>query len=74
MSKYKYLNTGEEIPLHKLIISGDLKEDSLLEVYGAEGSLLAKGAWYHVLEHMEDVGTAWNPDGGDVIHFKQRRG
>lgn len=72
MSEYKYLNTGQEISLHRLIISGDISDDTLIEIYDASGYLCTKGEWYRdwVLAHLEYVGVAWKPGSGRTIHFK----
>lgn len=74
MPEYKYLNTGQEIPLHRLIISGDLNDDALIEIYDASGYLCTKGEWYRdwVLAHLEHVGMAWKPGSCRTIHFKLR--
>lgn len=72
MTDYKYINTGESIRLRRLIISGDINDDALIEIYDASGYLCTKGEWYRdwVLAHLEHVGVAWKPGSGRTIHFK----
>lgn len=74
MTDYKYINSGEAIPLHRLIVSGDITDDAQIEIYSAAGSLVAEGEWYRdwILAHVEDVGVAWKPGRGRVVHFKLR--
>lgn len=74
MKNYKCINSGEQIRLHKLISSVDIDDDSLIEIYGADGRLITRGEWYRdwMLDHIDEVGVAWNPNDDQTVHFLLR--
>ena len=60
MKKYintgmKHINTGLPVKLTTLIVSGDIQDNSIIQIFSKTGSLLAKGHWYEdrVLSYVD---------------------
>lgn len=67
-SGYEYLNTEKRVKLSDLVVSDDISDKTIIQVFGINGNFLARGHWYEddILEWTQAVGTAKiagsNPD------------
>lgn len=77
MKKYintgmKHINTGLPVKLTTLIVSGDIQDNSIIQIFSNTGSLLAKGHWYEdrVLSYVDEAGIASRAGTGLTVSFK----
>ena len=69
---YTFINTGKAINLRSLIVSGDIDDKAIINIYDAQGKFIVRGEWYRdgVLAYSEDFGTARKVGTGHSISFK----
>lgn len=67
-----YINTGKPVKLRSLITSGDIRDATILEIYDALGTLIARGNWYqdHMLNWGDFQGIASKAGTGLTVKFK----
>ena len=72
MKEYRYINTGATVKLNALIISSDITDKTVIQVFDQEGKFLTKGNWFqdHVLNYSDRFGVATKPGTGLTVNFK----
>lgn len=72
MTGYKYINTGKVIELGELIISGDLEDKNMVEIFDADGKFVCRGNWFqdHILDFVNETGTATKAGTGLTVKFR----
>lgn len=68
----KYINTNKPVNLKTLIVSGEISDESRIQIFNNAGSLLACGRWYQdqILAYVDKIGTATKTGTGLSIKFK----
>lgn len=72
MKKYEIINTGKVITLATLLISDDISDQSIIEIFSAEGKFLAKGTRYQswIADWYDSTGIAHKSGTGLTVCFK----
>ena len=67
-----HINTGLPVKLKTLIVSGDIKDESKIQIFNSVGAFLAVGKWYQdqILSYGERFGVATKAGTGKSIKFK----
>lgn len=68
---YKHINQVIPVKLATLIISGDIKSDTLIQIFDHAGNIVCKGEWYRdwILDHKDDFGYASKAGSGHTVKF-----
>lgn len=72
MNQGKRINTGTPVRLKTLIVSGDITDKTVIQIFSSSGSFLARGNWYQdqVLEYIDRLGVAKRPGTGITVNFR----
>lgn len=72
MNQGKHINTGTPVRLKTLIVSGDITDKTVIQIFSSSGSFLARGNWYQdqVLEYIDRLGVAKRPGTGITVNFR----
>lgn len=72
MKEYKHINTGRIVKLSSLIKSGDITDDSIIQIFDKAGTFVTRGNWYqdNVLDQAERWGRASKAGTGHTVKFQ----
>lgn len=72
MKEYEIINTGKAVLLETLLKSDDISDQSIIEVFSAEGKFLAKGTRYQswIADWYDSTGIAHKSGTGLTVCFK----
>ncbi len=72
MKGFNYINTGNTIKLKALMVSSDITDTTIIQVFDQEGKFLTKGNWFqdHVLDYSDKYGVATKLGTGLTVNFK----
>lgn len=72
MKKYEFINTGEFILLHELLLSNDINNKDIIQIFDAEGKFLDKSYWFgdRLANWYNSVGRAHKAGTASVISFR----
>ena len=68
----KHLNTGRTVRLASLIMSSDILDEHIINIFDQDGRFITKGNWYqdNVLAYTSRFGTAQKVGTGNAISFR----
>lgn len=69
----EYINSTETVRLSRLILSGELNDSSMIQIFNANGNFICQGHWYDdsILKHRGILGKAYKSETGHIVKFKQ---
>lgn len=72
MKDFTYINTGRVINLQALVMSEDIHDKSIIQVFDHEGKFLTKGNWFqdNVLAYADRFGIASKAGTGLTVSFR----
>lgn len=67
----KYINKNVVAKLKTLIVSGDINDETKIQIFNKMGHFVAAGKWYNdnILDYMEKFGTFTKVGSGNSISF-----
>lgn len=69
----RYINKTEAISLSQLILSGEIGDGNVIQVFDVNGNFVCQGHWYNdcILERKGILGQARKAGTGHTIQFRQ---
>lgn len=76
MNNYKFVNTGIKAKLSSIIMSGDVRDENLIQIFDTMGNFITKGNWFqdNILSWGDFYGVARKGGTGRTISFNLVRG
>lgn len=67
----KYINTHKVTNLKSLIVSGDITDNTRVQIFTKLGHFVTAGRWYNdnILDYLETFGTVTKAGSGITISF-----
>lgn len=66
-----YINNGKPVKLRSLIVSGEIKDGTIIDIFDSQGRFVCKGHWYEdrILAFGERIGRAHKVGSGVSVTF-----
>ena len=67
----KYINSTETIRLQHLIVSGEISDETIIDLFDKNGKQVTRGKWYedNILNYSRSFGKAYKAGTGLTIKF-----